>query len=385
MKLNLKFGLVVLLLVSLTLGVAIWLLVRNEAELRLLQQRTVALQEDALIKEARERAATVTSFGEACRAYTQNVLSPAVEKHLGEKIVFEAQSRTFVARGTFEELRRSPGMADYSFREASLNPLNRKKNLANAEEKKLIERFVADRTLTEQSGFLQRDRHELYFVARPIVVENSCLRCHGRPEEAPPEVTAAYGHESGFGWQPGDINGILMITAPTDDLKQHAGLFRNEWQQLADQHHATNRAMLLVFVVSGLVLIGALAGFFHLLVERRVRLAAEVMRQVASNVTASARIADSSGDEISVMAQAFNRMADSLETAHRELERRVQDRTEELSKANGRLEQQMVELERFSKLAVGREQRMIELKQQVNDLARALGKPAPHDLSFLGG
>jgi hypothetical protein len=128
MKLGLRFGLVVLLLVSLTFGVAVWIFARNEADLRLLHEATVSLQQKALVEEARERAGTVASFGEACRAYTQKVLSPAVEKHLGGKIVFEAQSRTFVARGTFEQLRQRPGMADYVFREASTWPMTRKRN-----------------------------------------------------------------------------------------------------------------------------------------------------------------------------------------------------------------------------------------------------------------
>ena len=39
-------------------------------------------------------------------------------------------------------------------------------------------------------------------------------------------------------------------------------------------------------------------------------------------------------------------------------------------------------LEKFNKLAAGREQRMIELKAQVNEISKALGRPEPYDLSF---
>lgn len=45
------------------------------------------------------------------------------------------------------------------------------------------------------------------------------------------------------------------------------------------------------------------------------------------------------------------------------------------------LRQRNEELERFDAAAVGREMRMIELKQQVNELARELGRPLPYDLS----
>jgi hypothetical protein len=34
----------------------------------------------------------------------------------------------------------------------------------------------------------------------------------------------------------------------------------------------------------------------------------------------------------------------------------------------------MVELERFSKMSVGREERMIELKEEINELLRNLGQ-----------
>jgi PAS domain S-box-containing protein len=43
------------------------------------------------------------------------------------------------------------------------------------------------------------------------------------------------------------------------------------------------------------------------------------------------------------------------------------------------------ELERFNQVTVGRELRMIELKRQVNDLARELGRPAPYPSDLAGG
>lgn len=41
------------------------------------------------------------------------------------------------------------------------------------------------------------------------------------------------------------------------------------------------------------------------------------------------------------------------------------------------------ELERFNRATVGRELKMIELKRELNALARDLGRPAPYDLSFV--
>lgn len=74
-----------------------------------------------------------------------------------------------------------------------------------------------------------------------------------------------------------------------------------------------------------------------------------------------------------------------LRRAHAELEQRVLERTEELSRLNLLLQQRSNELEQFNKLAVGREERMIELKRQVNELSEKLGRPAPYELSFATG
>lgn len=61
-------------------------------------------------------------------------------------------------------------------------------------------------------------------------------------------------------------------------------------------------------------------------------------------------------DEIGDLTQSFNEMAVKLGKSHSELENRVKKRTEEL-------QEKVQELERFQKLAVGRELKMIELKK----------------------
>jgi PAS domain-containing protein len=53
---------------------------------------------------------------------------------------------------------------------------------------------------------------------------------------------------------------------------------------------------------------------------------------------------------------------------------------ETLRQRTASLERSNADLERFNRLAVGRELRMIELKQQINDLCAQLGQPAPHVL-----
>jgi signal transduction histidine kinase/DNA-binding response OmpR family regulator len=333
MKLSVKIGLVMLLLLSATLGGGIWIFLQTQRELKNLQEEANRQEERAIDNEARQRASRLAKFGEACRDYTQKVLSPAVGKQLKGKLVLEAQSRTFVARGTFEQLRQKEGMKEYSFREASLNPLNPAKNQATGEEVRLIKKFAAHRNLHEQSGFFHKEGRELFFVARPIVVQKNCLRCHGTPARAPKEIVAKYGTRSGFGWKEGEINSILMVTVPAADFRAQIAVFHQHTEKQRARQQAAIKNMLFMFVGMAALLLVIVIAAFHFLVVRRIGQAAKLMEHMSANPTTSARLPPQQGDELGVMAQAFNHLVDSLRESHQGLEQRVAQRTAELAQA----------------------------------------------------
>jgi methyl-accepting chemotaxis protein len=78
-------------------------------------------------------------------------------------------------------------------------------------ENKAIAKFKNDSKLKYVDGYVG----DSYRYARPIFVKKGCLKCHGNPEDAPPEVIQKYGADRAFGYRIGDVRGIVSVKLPT--------------------------------------------------------------------------------------------------------------------------------------------------------------------------
>ena len=83
-------------------------------------------------------------------------------------------------------------------------------NKPDAFESSAIAAFKSDRDLTYVDGY----QGNTYRYARPIFVKKGCLKCHGNPKDAPPEVIAKYGSDKAFGYKVGDVRGIISVKLP---------------------------------------------------------------------------------------------------------------------------------------------------------------------------
>jgi methyl-accepting chemotaxis protein len=105
----------------------------------------------------------------------------------------------------------------------------------------------------------------------------------------------------------------------------------------------------------------------------------EQMRRQATTGDFSTRVSVDPKSDLSGLVQQYNRVLDAVRRRVREAER-SQDNAEQLLKENAELHDRVAELAHTNLQAVGREQRLIELQNEVNEMARRLGEIDPYDL-----
>ena len=160
-----------------------------------------------------QQAALSLAFDLAIREYVAEHIRPVSERQLGkDDFVPETMSTSFVARSIFEKVRREfPG---YVIKFSSQNPRN-PSNQAGPEELRIIEHFNGNRDAQTWTGPIHLDGkpYLAHFAARRT--KESCLQCHGRPEDAPASLVARYGPKAGFHRPLGEVAALDMVAIPT--------------------------------------------------------------------------------------------------------------------------------------------------------------------------
>ena len=84
-------------------------------------------------------------------------------------------------------------------------------NAPDSFEKAAIATFSSNKNtkyVTEYEG-------DFYRYARPLIVKEGCLKCHGDPKNAPPAVIKKYGDKKAFHYKVGDIRGVISVKLPS--------------------------------------------------------------------------------------------------------------------------------------------------------------------------
>ncbi|MEO0835157.1 MAG: DUF3365 domain-containing protein [Cyanobacteria bacterium J06642_3] len=167
------------------------------------------------------KATTLIEIINSVGDYTRTHIQPELVNRLEAEFLPEFIPN-FAAREIFKSLRQKPNYTDFFYKDAVLNPFN-SEDLADSFETELIEKFKAHQNRQELSGFRSIDKGDLFYLARPIIINQpSCLECHGEPSSAPSSLVARYGSSNGFGWKLNEIVGTQIISLPTNQAINQA-------------------------------------------------------------------------------------------------------------------------------------------------------------------
>jgi len=130
-----------------------------------------------------------------------------------------------------------------------------------------------------------------------------------------------------------------------------------------------NNAEALFFLIFALIVIGLVAiivatAFLENLILFPIRKLAFDVNKIRTSGDFAARVSISGKNELSILAMGVNKMLESLE----ETGTKLKEVNSELARKSLELERKSSELERINKFMVGRELKMVELKDEIEKL-----------------
>ncbi len=132
------------------------------------------------------------------------------------------------------------------------------------------------------------------------MTQQSCLRCHSTPDQAPKSQLTTYGSNNGFGWKLNEIVAAQIISVPSQEVFNSA---QKTWIWI----------MGLLIAIFAIVVI-----LINYLIKKAVIQRIRKIEKIAQKVSTGdmeANFNEDSQDEIGGLAAAFNRMKYSLKIA----------------------------------------------------------------------
>jgi protein-histidine pros-kinase len=285
MGLRLKFNLVLLVVFALGLGI------------------TGTVSYELLHKNAREEvlrnAGVMMEAALSMRAYTVGQVRDKLKVEEGE---FLPQSvPAFAATEIMNLLRKK--YADYSYKEAALNPTN-PRDRAVEWETDVVNSFRANAAQTELSGVRETPTGPSLYLARPFLIKDpACLACHTTPDMAPEAMVKLYGPNNGFGWKLGEVIGAQVVSVPM------ALPVANANSAFVTFMSSLTAVFFVLFVILNIML--------SMLIVKPITLMSTAANKISTGDLEIPEFSEKGKDEVSLLGKSFNRMRRSLEKAIR--------------------------------------------------------------------
>ncbi len=314
--------------------------------------RTYTLITDNYENLTNQQLSLALNFDLAIREYVAEKIRPLMFNLLPEgRFIPRTMSTSFVARNIFNKVRNK--FPDYIIKFSADNPRN-PVNLAGPEELNMIKYFNENPQEKVWTGEINLGNKSYFAKFSAMRIEESCLRCHGNPADAPAELLEIYGSQASFYLPLGKVVGLDTIAIPKEKV---TALFFNE-----TINNFTLLGAGLLFLCISLVVI-----FKFVITDRLGRITQHFAHTEEKDGVVEIRPIEIGGrDEITTLTNNFNELANRLNDYYTLLEEKVEERTKELSKANEQLKREIEE----------RKQAEAMLKRSENTL-KSIFKSAP--------
>lgn len=290
--------------------------------------RTQQANDQRVTELLNRNAELALQYNLAVREYVAEHVRPFAQQQLPDSVFIpEVMSTSYAARDVFERVQAK--FPDFVLKFSSDDPRN-PANDATEAELAVIKRFRDDPELTRWSDELELNggRYIAHFSARRMT--ESCLGCHGEPDDAPFDLIQRYGDVAGFHRPVGDVIALDTVAIPSDEARMEV-----------IRRSVADSAILLGGLLVAMALVFAA---FRMTVTRRIRAMAEHFQGASDTSAEPASLkpfVDDRPDEIGSLARSFNGLVQRLVTVNGQLEQRVTARTAALRRKNHELEQQV--------------------------------------------
>jgi PAS domain-containing protein len=184
----------------------------------LLIYRTYKVTNQHVFQIVSQEADMALQFNLSIRDYVRNHIRPIMYEFVGEEeFVPETMSTSFVARSIFEDTREH--FPDFILKFSSDNPRN-PRNQVGPEELKIIRYFNENPAETLWEGNITISGGDYFAKFKPRRMEESCLRCHGDPADAPESLLQRYGSTAGFYRPLGEVIALDAVAIPTRNIQK---------------------------------------------------------------------------------------------------------------------------------------------------------------------
>ena len=299
-----------------------------------------------------KQAALALEFDLAIRSYVADEIRPAMEKRVNKgEFIPETMSTSFVARNIFDRVRGK--FPDYLLKFSSDDPRN-PANMAGPGEQKILDYFRAHPEATKWTGQIDVSGRQYYAHFAPRRMDESCIRCHGDPADAPAGLVQRYGDAAGFHRKVGDLVALDTVAIPLDQTQ--AALRREVLQESG-----------IMLAAIGIIFVGVILALRYIVLRRLGAISAHASGLANQPDIAALHPVEVRGnDEIGTLASGYNAMLAKLQDLYGSMEDKVHQRTAELTESNDLLETRAEELDNSRRIILS----MMEDTQTANENAQ---------------